>query len=500
MNQSEKEVMDMAMRKAIDLLTLAEKLSRPFDPFERYWREMVLEEDMGGTSELVMRAASRFATLGPAVYLRYQNVQDVLEGIDEALKFVSEMYCSLCTSSVSREDLYPTSRADDVSSEDEMSNPFEMDALSREDDVSSLSVSTRSEGAFEDSVVGSSLVVESNEEYDDEIEPTRPELTVRVLRGRSLYRQGKRDEAVNVYVTVEVAGEMKSTDTAPAGSNDPVWDDEGDTISELSFDGGDEGLDPHTVVRVSVYHRRTILSDVFIGQWSEKIVNLASHSARKPAWYPLGWHPNGGSLTSSAASLYGFGDLQLAFNVKGLAMLLKGYHSDLPATCGLSSAVSGLIEGVQSQLPKIRHLISIHEEKISCAVQSVVSSSYAPAVGCVVPSTQRIRPHLTSDDDSANSFFGKVKAKDEDEEERDTDVKHEDDDEIRLGPMVFPLEGQLRSDVIGGIYDPDMKDEGSVGTFEEASRHQHDIEGKNGKFYQGYEYFATVLRKMDGLN
>ena len=31
---------------------------------------------------------------------------------------------------------------------------------------------------------------------------------------------------------------------------------------------------------------------------------------------------------------------------------------------------------------------------------------------------------------------------------------------------VFPLE--VFYDVIGGIYDPDVKDEGSVGTFEEA--------------------------------
>ena len=256
-----------------------------------------------------------------------------------------------------------------------------------------------------------------------------------------------------------------------------------------------------TQVRVSVYHRRTILSDVFIGQWSDKLVNLAAHSARKPTWYPLGWHPDGGSLNSNVASIYGFGDLQLSFNVKGLAMLLKGYHSDLPATCGLSSAVSGLIEGVQSQLPKIRHLISVHEEKISCAVQSVVSSSYAPAVGCVVPSTQRIRPHLTSGigSDSSSSSSRAHKAAEDEGEEEELDKGSEDDD-IRLGPMVFPLEGQLRSDVIGGIYDPDVKDEGSVGTFEEASRRYHDVKHKKGKFYQGYEYFATVLRKMEGLD
>ena len=63
-------------------------------------------------------------------------------------------------------------------------------------------------------------------------------------------------------------------------------------------------------------------------------MNLAAHSARKPTWYPLGWHPDGGP--TNVASIYGFGDLQLSFNVKGLAMLLKGYHSDLPATCGLA--------------------------------------------------------------------------------------------------------------------------------------------------------------------
>ena len=237
MSRTEMQVMDLAMRKAIDLLTLAEKLSRPFDPFERYWREMVLDDDFGGTSELVMRAASRFATLGPAVYLRYQNVQDILEGIDETLKFVSEMYCSLCSSSISKEHLYPTSSGSEES--------HESWTLSSENDVASLS-SSFSTSPFMVESGSSSLLFQ---DQDDDVESIRPEITVRVLRGRSLYRQGKRDDSVNVYISVEVAGEIKTTDTAPTGSSDPVWD-EGDTISELSFDGGDEGLDPHTVVRL----------------------------------------------------------------------------------------------------------------------------------------------------------------------------------------------------------------------------------------------------------
>ena len=194
-----------------------------------------------------MRAASRFATLGPAVYLRYQNVQDILEGIDEALKFVSEMYCSLCSSSISKEHLYPTSNRSEES--------HESWTLSSEDGISDLSTFSTEQFMFESD--SSSLLVEGEDMEDDDVESMRPEITVRVLRGRSLYRQGKRDDSVNVYISVEVAGEIKSTDTAPTGASDPVWD-ESDTISELSFDGGDEGLDPHTVVRVSVYHRRTI--------------------------------------------------------------------------------------------------------------------------------------------------------------------------------------------------------------------------------------------------
>ena len=177
-------------------------------------------------------------------------------------------------------------------------------------------------------------------------------------------------------------------------------------------------------------------------------------------------------------------------------MLLAGYHSDLPKTCGLSTAVSGVIEGIQAQLPKIQHLISTHEEKISCSVQSVVSSSFAPAVGCVVPSIERIRPHLISNVEKAK------RRKDDDEETTSSSSSSSEDDsgDFQLGPMVFPMEGHLRSDIIGGIYDPDVKGEGSVGTFEEASRRLHDFKRKKGKFYQGYEYFATVLRKLEGLN
>jgi len=541
MEEMEKHVMDEAIRRAIDLLTLAEKLAHPFDPFERYWREMVLEDDdMGGTSELVMRAASRFASLGPGVYLRYQSVRDILDGIDEALKFVSEMYCSLCTSSASMEDLYYTlsSEKDDVHSEGESSKTGSGSTESEEESLVSeeeslvvsdplldvLSLSGVDISILDEDVSSlSSTTVEEEEEEDDEFEMMRPEIVVRVLRGRSLYRQGKRDKSVNVYVSVEVAGEVKLTDTATTRSNDPIWDDNSETISELTFDGGDEGLDPNTIVRISVYHRRTIMSDVFIGQWSEKLVNLVHRSAQKPNWYPLGWHLDGrpfntaplyvfvlpffflrkmhlsffeNTHTHTHTRRYGFGDLQLSFNVKGLAMLLAGYHSDLPKTCGLSTAVSGVIEGIQAQLPKIQHLISTHEEKISCSVQSVVSSSFAPAVGCVVPSIERIRPHLISNVEKAK------RRKDDDEETTSSSSSSSEDDsgDFQLGPMVFPMEGHLRSDIIGGIYDPDVKGEGSVGTFEEASRRLHDFKRKKGKFYQGYEYFATVLRKLEGLN
>ena len=116
-----------------------------------------------------------------------------------------------------------------------------------------------------------------------------------------MYQQNKRDSPVNIYVSVEVAGDVKMTAPAPTGSNDPVWINGGDEVSELKFNGGDEGLDPHTVVRVSVYHRRAILSDVFIGQWNEKLVNLATRSARKPNWYPLSWHTTGQTFGESVS-------------------------------------------------------------------------------------------------------------------------------------------------------------------------------------------------------
>lgn len=184
----------------------------------------------------------------------------------------------------------------------------------------------------------------------------------------------------------------------------------------------------------------------------------------------------------------------MSFTLTGLAKLLEGYESDLPATCGLGGAVSGLIEGVQSQLPKIRNLISTHEEKISCAVQSVVSSSFSPTVGCVVPSIERTRPHLSSSVNEKNRGEG-------DEEEDGESLKIA---EARLGPMIFPYEGELRSDVIGGIYQTDTRGASSVGTFEESSRKylgeiRENGVRKDGKFYQGYEYFATLLRKLDGL-
>eukprot|EP00939_MAST-03C_sp_MAST-3C-sp1_P001180 g1180.t1 len=486
MTPRQRVAMDRALARAIEVLTLSQRLGRPFDPFDRYWRDMegyvggaqrqrhddgvVSVSDLrdvdidavvlDGTAQRsgitessstrgfseksrIMRTAARLRDAGPEVYLRYANAKSILEGIDDLLRFASEMYCSLCT-------------------EEASDHPRKAD---------------RSPSMSDDDGLPSFAQQGTTDE--------RPRVKVRVWRGRNLGRGNKQETDVSAYAVVQIASEEMRTGVAESGI-DPEWSDG----SYLVFDGAEDGLDPHSEIRLTVYAKRTLRSDVLLGTWSDKLVNLISKRSRAPRWYSLT------DLLASSETTPKRQEIQLSFRVSGIATLLREYQSDVPPTCGLGGAVAALIEGVQAQLPQYSALLVQHEEAQTCAVRSAMSSNFQAAVGCVAPSAERLQPRralVAEEDDEIDASSG-PNGEDADligalEEEEGRSAIVADADET-VGPMVFPLEGELRKDVIGGIFDP-RSGVSSIAMYSDKARRE------GAAFYEGFEYYGTLLRTLE---
>lgn len=292
----------------------------------------------------------------------------------------------------------------------------------------------------------------------------KPTLVVRFWRGRGLIPAAGPGKAIAAFARVELAGKEKQTQPAKTGGVDPEWAG----LDHVEFDGGPRGLDPQSTVRISVWHKST-----FLGEFSTKVISLI-HKERKSKrrWYELRW-PRDGSRPPDHAALSDqgsteLGEVQVSFEFWGLAKLLEYWPTDLEPCCGMSGAVTALIEGVQARLPLVLSELTTMRERLDCAVTSTATGSFDFNPGCFVPLARSLRP--IHDEAKAKECEGETKGP---------------------GPVVLPIEGDLRADVMGGIFSSEMKF--SVASFSDPPR------GTGDPFYKGNEYLTMYLRQTESL-
>jgi len=423
---------------AIELLGKAMAMGKTFDVTDRYWRTLAAQEK---TSLHVQRVAARFQALGPTVYLRFQSIEDITSAINDLLSYSADMYCSLCTKA-------PFWDNQQASTEDDSRSPTKVGGAS--------SCAAWNLGSFDDEQSSKPDIIRTDSEQISNTSEvsraparsgasrSRSTLQVTVLRGRNLAVPGGFLTGNHARLRVQVEDAQEDTYAADVAGEDPVWK-HGAT---LTFDGGLKGLDPHTMVRISVYTKASLIEKSFIGSFQIKIIQILRQLSGKH-WYKLGWWSPVGSPSVTGE----FGELQIAFKLTGLADLLAQYPSYLPPSCGMESAVSSLIERVEERMPRVWAHLLIQEERHSCAWRSVQSNTFVAGSHCAIPSANEVK------------------------------LKQEQ------GKTVSQLEESLRDDILDGVF---THDGNSIALFRDPPK-------ENRSFYEGPEYFTATVKAMSKI-